>query len=71
MKNVNQIVKEIVTRLPAKYRKNSEEIVKTLFLTDSTLAEISERVNMPIEYIQTVKNETLKLKRKFNRKDFE
>ena len=71
MKNVNQIVKEIVNRLPAKYRKNSEEIVKTLFLTDSTLAEISERVNMPIEYIQTVKNETLKLKRKFNRKDFE
>ena len=47
MKNADIILKNIISRLPAKYRKNAMEILKVRFLAKKSALETSEILGIP------------------------
>ena len=71
MKNENEIVKAIVSRLPAKYRYQADEIIPRLFLADCTEFEIAKATGTSIEYVKAVRKAVKTFGRNNNRRDFE
>jgi len=70
MKNADIIIKNIVNQLPAKYRKNALEILKTRYLAKRSAIETADILGIPYNTVCATLQEIKKLTKNKSPLDF-